>query len=72
MARSSSKIVFLLSRISPEEAVAVHEVDPWDLVETVREGLLVLELRSDHPLREPFLLRHIRSRARGCGWPEAL
>ena len=49
MARSSSKIVFLLSRISPEEAVAVHEVDPWDLVETVREGLLVLD--SDLTIR---------------------
>ena len=44
MAGSSGKIVFLLSRMSPQEAGhAVREVDPLDLVETIREGLLVLD-----------------------------
>jgi PAS domain-containing protein len=54
MAGSSGKIVFLLSRMSPfirsgTGAVAVHDVDPRDLVETVREGLLVLD--SDLTIR---------------------
>ena len=54
MAGSSGKIVFLLSRMSPvirrcAGAVAVREVDPRDLVETLREGLLVLD--SDLTIR---------------------
>ena len=54
MAGSSGKIVFLLSRMSPvirrcAGAVAVREVDPLDLVETIREGLLVLD--SDLTIR---------------------
>jgi chemotaxis protein methyltransferase CheR len=59
MARSSGKIVFLLPRPGPlikgcAGAVAVREIDPgeidpWDLVETVREGLLVLD--SDLTIR---------------------
>jgi PAS domain-containing protein len=53
MAGSSGKIAFLLST-SPlirrrAGAVAVSEVDPWDLVATVREGLLVLD--SDLAIR---------------------
>jgi two-component sensor histidine kinase len=48
MARSSGKNVLLLPRPGPlirgcAGAVAVREIDPWDLVETVREGLLVLD-----------------------------
>jgi PAS domain S-box-containing protein len=54
MAGSSGKILFLLPRLSPlikgcAGAVAVREVDPWDLVETVREGLVVLD--SDLTIR---------------------
>jgi hypothetical protein len=43
----------------------VREFDPWDLVETVREGLLVL----DSDLAICF---DIRSRTRGRDRPEAL
>src|SRR6266540_3093637 len=44
----SSKIVFLLSRMSQPrqqklQEPSMREVDPLDLVETIREGLLVLE-----------------------------
>ena len=38
----SSKIVFLL-RVSNGHQAAMREVDPLDLVETIREGLLLLE-----------------------------
>src|SRR3984893_3004732 len=46
--KPSSKIVFLLSGMSPvirrcAGAAAMRDVNPLDLVETVREGLLVLE-----------------------------
>src|ERR1019366_10623204 len=45
---SPSKIVFLLSRMSPvirkcAGAVAMLDVNPLDIVETIREGVLVLE-----------------------------
>ena len=50
----------------------VSEVDPWDLVETVREGLLVLDSDLTICFANRFLLRHIRSRTRGCDRPEAL
>ena len=43
----SSRIVFLLTRPSPAirrcAGTAVCEVDPLDLVETIREGVLVLD-----------------------------
>jgi hypothetical protein len=43
----SSRIVFLLTRPSPAirrcAGTAVGEVDPLDLVETIREGVLVLD-----------------------------
>ena len=39
----------------------MREVDPWDLAEAVREGLLVLDSDFDYPLCEPLLLRHISS-----------
>jgi hypothetical protein len=39
----------------------MRDVDPLDLVETIREGA---RARSDHPLCEPLLLPHVRSRAR--------
>ena len=43
----SSRIVFLLTRPSPAlrrcAGTAVREVDPLDLVETIREGVLVLD-----------------------------
>ena len=35
----------------------MSEVDPLDIVETIREGVLVLELRSDGSVCEPFILR---------------
>jgi PAS domain S-box-containing protein len=49
MAGSSGRIVFLAVEDGCAGAVAVREVDPRDLVETVREGLLVLD--SDLTIR---------------------
>ena len=50
----------------------MRKVIPLDVVETIREGLLVLEPDLTDPLREPLFLPDIRSRGRGYGGPEAL
>ena len=51
---------------------AMREIDPLDLVETIREALLVLEPDLTIALREPLLLPNIRSRAGGHDRPQAL
>ena len=50
----------------------MREADPLDIVETIREGLLVLEPDLTLPLREPRLLRQILGRARAYGRAKAL
>jgi hypothetical protein len=43
----------------------MRKVVPRDLVETAREGLLVIEPDLDGPVCEPLLWRHIHSHPKG-------